>query len=88
MKNLKKSSNQEDQEQLASHITFLCSELTYHHSYPEKELIITANLFSGIINANLIEKKVYQMVLHVIDEDLKEDNQKYLFAIKVISSIK
>ena len=50
--------------------------------------MVTASLFAGIINANLIEKKVYQMVLHVIDEDLKEDNEKYLFAIKVIQEIK
>ena len=28
------------------------------------------------------------MVLHVIDEDLKEDNKKYLFGIKVIEEIK
>ena len=34
MKKLKNSTKQEDQEQLASHITFLCSELTYHDSYP------------------------------------------------------
>lgn len=42
MRKLKNSQKQEDQEQLASHITFLCSELSYHHSYPEKELLITA----------------------------------------------
>ena len=54
MKKLKYSNKPNDQEQLASHITFLCSELTYHHSYPEKELMLTAELFAGIINANLI----------------------------------
>ena len=42
MKKLKNSNKQEDQEQLASHITFLCSELTYHHAYPNKEISITA----------------------------------------------
>lgn len=54
MKKLKNSKKQEDQDQLACHLTFLCSELTYHYSYPERELMITAELFAGIINANLI----------------------------------
>lgn len=50
--------------------------------------MITADLFVGIINANLIEKKVYEMFLRVLLEDVKEDNQKYTFAIKVIENIK
>ena len=50
--------------------------------------MITAELFGGIINANLIEKQVYQMFLHVLEEDLKEDNQKYNFAIKVMDKIR
>ena len=70
MKKLKDSEKAEDQEQFASHITFLCSELSYHNSYPDKELLITAELFSAIVNANLIEKKVYQMFLGVLLEDL------------------
>ena len=28
------------------------------------------------------------MFLHVLEEDLKEDNQKYIFAIKVMEKIK
>lgn len=59
-------------EHFANRITFLCIELTYHHSYPEKELMITADLFSALINENLVEKKIYQTFLHVIDEYLKE----------------
>lgn len=50
--------------------------------------MITADLFVAIINANLIEKKVYQMFLHVIESHLAEDNQKYIFAIQVIEKIK
>ena len=88
MKKLKNSKNNDDQEQLASHLTFLCSQLTYHHSYPYKELMITAELFAGIVNANLIQKKIYQMFLHVLESDLKEDNQKYVFAMKVMEQIK
>jgi hypothetical protein len=29
--------------------------------------MITADLFSALINANLVEKKIYQTFLHVID---------------------
>lgn len=65
MKKLKNSTKQEEQEQFASHITFLCSEISYHHTYPEKELMITADLFAAIINANLIDSKIYNMFLNV-----------------------
>lgn len=75
-------------ENFANRISFLCTELTYHHSYPEKELMITAELFSALINENLVEKKIYQTFLHVIDEYLKEDNQQYTFAMRVIENIK
>ena len=50
--------------------------------------MITADLFVGMINANLIEKKVYEMLLTVLLEDIKEDNLKYNFAIRVIENIK
>ncbi len=50
--------------------------------------MITADLFSALINANLMEKKIYQTFLHVIDEYLKEDNQQFSFAMKVMGSIK
>lgn len=72
MRKLKNSPKQEDQEQFASHITFLCSELSYHHTYPEKELMITAELFAALINANLIDNKIYAMFLNVLENGLKE----------------
>lgn len=50
--------------------------------------MITAELFSALINENLVEKKIYQTFLHVIDEYLKEDNQQYTFAMRVIENIK
>ena len=52
-------------------ITFMYSELRFHASYPEAELMITANLFAGIINQNLIEKKLFQVLLQVLEDDLK-----------------
>jgi hypothetical protein len=30
--------------------------------------MITADLFSALINSNMIEKKIFQVFLHVIDE--------------------
>jgi hypothetical protein len=33
--------------------------------------MITANLFAGIINGNLIEKKLFQVLLQVLEDDLK-----------------
>jgi CCR4-NOT transcription complex subunit 1 len=51
MQRLKKSSKQDDKELYASMITFLFTELRFHSNYPEKELMITANFFSAIINA-------------------------------------
>ena len=65
-------------------ITFMYSELRFHISYPESELAITAELFAGIINHNLIDKKLIQVLLQVLEDDLKEDNKKYLFAKLVI----
>lgn len=50
--------------------------------------MITANLFSGIINENLIEKKLFQVLLQVLEDDLKEENKKYLFAKMVIEQIR
>lgn len=50
--------------------------------------MITADLFAAIINANLIDSKIYNMFLNVLEEDLKEDNQKYYFSLKVIDKIK
>jgi|LakMenEpi03Aug12_release.lakeMendotaPanAssembly.Ray.scaffolds.fasta_scaffold1636683_1 hypothetical protein len=50
--------------------------------------MITANLFAGIINENLIEKKLFQVLLQVLEDDLKEDNKKYIFAKMVIEQIR
>lgn len=50
--------------------------------------MITADLFSALINAHLMEKKIYQTFLHVIDQYLKEDNQQFTFAMKVMMNIK
>lgn len=57
-------------------------------SYPENELLITADLFAGIINNGLIDKKLIQVLLQVLEDDLKEDNKKYIFAKLVIEKIK
>jgi hypothetical protein len=66
MRRLKNSNKQEDEEQFASHITFLCSELPYHQTYPKKELMITAELFAALINSNLIDNKIYTMFLNTL----------------------
>ena len=52
-------------------ITFLFSELRFHFNYPENELNITADLFAGIINNGLIDKKLVQVFLQVLKEDLE-----------------
>lgn len=62
--------------------------MTYHHSYPERELMITAELFSELIVNNLLEKKILQVFLHVISENLYNDDQKYAFTVKVMERIK
>ena len=88
MKKLKNSNKQEDHEQFASHITFLCSELSYLHKYVEKYINITVDLFSALINANLIEKKIFKMFLDFLEKSLREENQKYTFAYKVLEKTK
>ncbi len=50
--------------------------------------MITAELFSSIVNNNLIDKKLFQVLLQILHEDFKEDNNKYLFAKQVVSGIK
>ena len=50
--------------------------------------MITAELFAGIVNHNLIDKKLVQVLLQVLEDDLKEDNKKYFFARMVIEKIK
>jgi hypothetical protein len=57
-------------------------------NYPENELNITADLFAGIINHGLIDKKLIQVLLQVLEDDLKEDNKKYHFARTVIDKIR
>ncbi len=69
-------------------ITFMFSELRFHLDYPEKELMITAELFAGVVNANLIERKLFNVLLQVLEYDLKEDNCKYMFALSVVQKIK
>ena len=50
--------------------------------------MITADLFAGIINQSLIDKKLVQVLLQVLEDDLKEDNKKYFFARNVIDKIR
>jgi hypothetical protein len=88
MRRLKNSPKTEEKELFASMITFMYSELRFHVSYPENELLITADLFAGIINHALIDKKLIQVLLQVLGDDLKEDNKKYIFAKYVIEKIK
>ena len=71
IKKLKNSSKSEEKELFASMITFLYSELRFHFNYPENELNITADLFAGIINNGLIDKKLVQVFLQVLKEDLE-----------------
>lgn len=52
-------------------ITFMYSELRFHISYPESELMITADLFAGIVNHGLIDKKLVQVLLQVLEDDLR-----------------
>lgn len=84
MLKLKNSSKQEEKELYASMITFLFTELRFHSNYPEKELMITANFFAAIINANLIERKLINVFLQVLKDDLKQANKKFDFAVAVI----
>jgi len=88
MLKLKNSSKQEEKELYASMITFLFTELRFHSNYPEKELMITANFFAAIINANLIERKLINVFLQVLKDDLKQTNKKFDFAVAVIEKIK
>jgi hypothetical protein len=46
--------------------------------------MITANFFAGIINNNLIEKKLFNVFLQVLKDDLKLTNKKFDFAIHVV----
>ena len=69
-------------------VTFLYSELRFHVGYPEPELNITADLFAGLVNHSLIDKKLVTVLLQVLEEDMKEENKKYYFARILIEKIK
>lgn len=69
-------------------ITFLFTELRFHSNYPEKELMITANFFSAIINAELIERNLINVFLQVLKDDLRFTNKKFDFAITVLDKIR
>ena len=66
MRKLKNSSKSDEKQLFASMITFMYSQLRFHISYPENELLITADLFAGIVNNNLIDKKLIQVLLQVL----------------------
>ena len=85
---LKNSTRQDERELYASMITYLFTELRFHSNYPEKELMITANFFSAIINAKFIEKKLFTVFILVLAEDLKFNDRRYDFAVTVIDKIK
>ena len=88
MHKLKNSAKQEEKELYASMITYLFTELRFHSNYPEKELMITANFFAQIINAKFIEKKLFNVFILVLTEDLRFNDRRYDFAITVIDKIK
>lgn len=88
MHNLRNSVKQEEKELYASMITYLFTELRFHSNYPEKELMITAYFFAGIINAKFIEKKLFTVFLQVLNDDLKYNDRRYNFSTTVIDKIK
>lgn len=50
--------------------------------------MITADMFSFLINENLVEKKIYQTILHILNEDLREESPLFTFAVRLIQKIR
>jgi hypothetical protein len=48
----------------------------------------TANFFALIINAKFIEKKLFNVFIMVLSEDLRFNDRRYDFAVTVIDKIK
>jgi len=70
LKSMKGSNNRRDQEIFPCMIQSLFDEYRFFHKYPEKELQITAALFGGLINSNLI-----------VDQNLGEALRLFLDAV-------
>ena len=71
LKSMKNSNNRRDLEIFPCMIQSLFDEYRFFHKYPEKELQITAALFGGLINSDLI-----------VDQNLGEALRLFLDAVR------
>jgi len=71
LKTMKSSTKRRDQEIFPCMIQSLFDEYRFFHKYPEKELQITAALFGGLINSDLI-----------VDQNLGEALRLFLDAVR------
>jgi len=56
--------------------------------YPVKELVLTGQLFGGILERGLVDGKSLQIGLQIILVSLKNTNSRYDFAVKALEILK
>lgn len=84
------SSNQREKEVFTCMIRNLFKEYCYFPQYPEKELLITAQLFGGIIQMGLVKYMALVVALRYVLEALRKPyrSKMYFFGIAALDRFK
>lgn len=84
------SSNQREKEVFTCMIRNLFKEYCYFPQYPEKELLITAQLFGGIIQMGLVKYMALVVALRYVLEALRKPcgSKMYVFGITALERFK
>ncbi|CAD8144744.1 unnamed protein product [Paramecium octaurelia] len=78
----------QEKEVYACIITNLYNEYQFHLKYPKKELELTGQLFGGVLERGLVEGQSIQIGLRIIQVSLKNNTQRYDFAVKALEVMK
>ncbi|CAD8056662.1 unnamed protein product [Paramecium sonneborni] len=78
----------QEKEVYACIITNLYNEYQFHLKYPKKELELTGQLFGGVLERGLVEGQSVQIGLKIISVSLKNNSQRYDFAVKALDVMK
>ncbi|CAD8059603.1 unnamed protein product [Paramecium sonneborni] len=78
----------QEKEVYACIITNLYNEYQFHLKYPKKELELTGQLFGGVLERGLVEGQSIQIGLKIIQVSLKNNSQRYDFAVKALDVMK
>lgn len=88
MRNYKQSHSNKDKEIFACMITNLFDEYRFFSTYPERELMITAQVYGCVLANRLIEGVTQNIALKCIFETLKKTGKLFDFGVRALEFCK